>query len=206
MKMIAYKALDADYKSTFQGFAWPLPKNLGTTSDPGPWIELEGKPTLCQRGFHGWIDKKKAFLEGAHVYLMEFEGETVCDHEKICGVRARLVEEIFQQPQIKWEEIVNNKELSAFDIIEAARQIRLDLHTVDLRKFSLQAGYYPVVPAYHIFRTWNEFPDKCGDCGLNQQLHDGWEARKDLAATFDHYDRYELLLFIQQILAGKAAF
>lgn len=212
-RLTVYKSLDANYKSTFQGFAFPLPIKLGgigfgtapakkVTYEPGPWLEIEGDPVLCTRGFHGWIKKEKAFREGAHVYEMELEGKYLQDHEKACSTRARLVKEIFEQPQEPWEEFVS-RETSALAIVEEARGLRVGVSTVDLTKNKLVAGYYPVVPAYHLFRENPEKLGRCGDCGLNEFLHDGWEDRNALAAKLNRFDRWELVLYIQQILAGK---
>jgi hypothetical protein len=228
-RIIAYKVLDVDFKSTYQGFIWPTPPKVKATTidskydkpaEPGPWLEIEGEPVLCVRGFHGWLTKEKAFKEitrryndtnttgpiTGHVYEMEFEGNTVKDHEKICGTRARLVREIFEEQPVLWEQFVKN-EPSAMAIIEAARKVRLATNTVDLTKEKLQTGSYPVAPAFHAFRTSTKSEyaanNLCGDCGLHASYHDGWEARHDLAMTFTNYDKYELLLYIQQVQNGK---
>jgi hypothetical protein len=62
-------------------------------------------------------------------------------------------------------------------------------------------SYNPVVPSFHSqpFRPWKEHPDKCGDCGLDKSLHDGYEERAALAEEFKHADRWELLLVIQHM-------
>jgi hypothetical protein len=202
IRTTAYKSLDDNYKTIYQGFAFPLPIKTVGGYEPGPWLEIEGTPSLCVRGFHGWVNKKKAFKSGSHVYEMEIEGEYVSDGEKICGTRARLVKEIFEQPQIPWEEFVKSQP-TALAVVEEARRLRVETATVDLTKNKLVAGYYPVFPAYHLFRENPEKLGRCGDCGLNEFVHDGWADRNALSAKLDRFDRWELVLLIQQILAGK---
>lgn len=203
-RLTVYKVLDSEYKSSVQHYSWPLP----TKTEPGPWLEMEGDPALCIRGYHGWINKETAFRDtrGAHIYEMEIEGKISQDNEKACGTRARLVKEIFIQPQEPWEEFVS-KEPSAFEIIKRAKEIRRDVSTGYVAN-GLKYGYHPVVPSFHNgplekskSRTHN--PDTCGTCGLNEQLHDGWEDRARLATKLTQFDRWELVLYIQQILAGK---
>jgi hypothetical protein len=65
----------------------------------------------------------------------------------------------------------------------------------------LGTSYNPVVPSFHDepFRPWDRHPDKCGICGLDESLHDGYEERAALADEFKHADRWELLLVIQHM-------
>jgi hypothetical protein len=84
---LAYKSLDGDGHAPFTRTKWPLPKN----GEPTGWIEVLGKPELCQWGLHGWKTFEEARKHGTGVYEMEIEGETVEDDEKIAGTRARLL-------------------------------------------------------------------------------------------------------------------
>jgi hypothetical protein len=200
--MIVYKALDAQYLSTFQFFKWPLPKN----GKPGTWLKLDGEPELCYRGFHGWKSKHRAFQEGFHVYEMEITGKIKEDHEKVCGTRARLVCEIFTQPVIPWEQFVASTD-SAFEIMKKAQEIRKDVsdNGGQRNEDGLRYGYQPCVPSFHVgpLKVWEDHPDQCGICGLNSNLHDGWEERVKIAEKLKHFDMWELILYIQQILNGK---
>jgi hypothetical protein len=202
-RLTVYKVLDAQYKSTVQHYSWPLP----TDTEPGPWLDMEGDATLCIRGYHGWVNKETAFRDsrGAHVYEMEIEGVISQDIEKACGTRARLVKEIFPQPQEPWEEFVS-KETSALEIIKRARAIRKDVSSGPYINGKANIGYHPVVPSFHngpLNKIAGRKPDTCGTCGLNEQLHDGWEQRALLADILTQFDRWELVLYIQQILKGK---
>lgn len=215
MRTTAYKVLDSEFKSTFQGFSWPLPLGPKGSSprEPGAWLEIEGEPKLCARGFHGFLTKEGAFKHllstaGGHVYEMEFEGSVRSDYEKICGTRARITREIFEEAPIPWEEFVKGEKY-ALSITAEARRQRLATNTVDLTKTNLVPGTYPVFPAYHKFRVSSiekvATKKMCGDCGVHEAYHDGWEARAALSDKFLGYDKYELILYIQQIQNGKTA-
>jgi hypothetical protein len=202
-----YKVLDSEYKSTVQHFSWPLP----TKEEPGPWLDMEGIPILCVRGYHGWLNKEKAFREassrevkGAHVYEMEIEGEIRQDKEKACGTRARLVKEIFLMPTISWERYVKS-EPSAFKIVEEAARIHAAMRYTGTNEYGNTVTHNPCVPSFHEgeLTPWVDHPNMCGTCGLNAELHDGWQGRHELSEKLTHFDRYELILYIQQLLNGK---
>jgi hypothetical protein len=65
--------------------------------------------------------------------------------------------------------------------------------------------YRPVAPSWHNspFRPWAEYPDRCGDCGLDKNAHDGWEKRAALREEFRNYDQWDLLLVIQAMREGN---
>lgn len=62
--------------------------------------------------------------------------------------------------------------------------------------------YSPVVPAYHAFKDWPAEPKRCATCGLTKDLHTGWQERAKVADEFHDYDRWELLLVIQELSAA----
>jgi hypothetical protein len=64
-----------------------------------------------------------------------------------------------------------------------------------------QYSYKPCIPSFHAgpFRSWDKFPDRCGTCGLDKGMHEGWEERAKLADEFGTYDRWELILYIQRM-------
>ena len=213
VRTIAYKVLDENYKSTYQHFTWPLPikRGLGGKEEPGPWLEIEGDPVLCIRGFHGWMTKKRAFMDykthdNAHVYRMEFEGPTIDDGEKICGTRARLVCETLKHDfdGFDWDEF-ENSELDAFAVVEKAHKLHMELRDngVDVRGSAYT--YDPVIPPFHTgpFKPSSINPEECRVCGFPRVFHGQLDRRALLANKFIHFDRWELLLYIDQILAGK---
>jgi hypothetical protein len=87
MSRIVYKALKSDGTSVHQGWKWPLP------GQPGEWVEVEGKPELCKNGLHGYhtLEQAERLHEGASIYEMEVDGQTVEDTDKLAATRARLV-------------------------------------------------------------------------------------------------------------------
>ena len=225
VRVTAYKVLDSNFRSTYQSYPWPTPVKSSVThvnpkfdspKEPGPWLEIEGTPVLCGRGFHGWLTKEAAFRhlknQGietvGHVYEMEIEGKTAQDHEKICGLRARLVREVFKS-ETPWEEFVAKTD-SAYDIVLEANRLRKDAtaNYINLPDTKPGTTYHPVVPAFHgDFKPYADgtHPGRCGTCGLSSELHDGWEARELIAEKLKKFDMWELILYIQQIQNGKKA-
>ena len=101
-------------------------------------------------------------------------------------------------------------------VLEAAKaltkQAIIDEREMTARDRNTMAGgtwsYNPVVPAYHAFKSWTTsnpgpHPELCGTCGLIESLHDGWEEREALAKEFEHCDRWELILAIQDMRRRK---
>lgn len=94
-----------------------------------------------------------------------------------------------------WDDHARRQE-NARKRIEAYRLARLDA-----KKDHTGTGIYdPVVPAFHgPFKEWPEKPDRCGTCGLDRSLHRGWKDRQKLSDEFAGYDRWDLMLLIQEL-------
>jgi hypothetical protein len=230
--IIVYKILYDNNKSVYQNFYWPTPTKHGgiglppseVTYEPGPWLEIEGDPVLCQRGFHGWVSKKKAFQDRGHlpfytasagrggpttrVYEMEIMGKVISDGDKVVATRARLVREVQRYSHFEdynWDRFVEN-EPSALAIVEKARGMHLEIkeYGIDPRTGN-NYTYEPVVPPFHgrPFVPQDANPKLCKDCGFPDTFHGTLTRRSELAKTLRHFDRWELILYIDQLLAGK---
>lgn len=229
--MLAYKALDENGLSTYQKYKWPLPKD----GKPGKWVKINDYPKLCVRGFHAWKTLERAKEEGTFVYEMEIEGDIVADHEKVAGSRARLTKLLWKwEPEVvetglrlcltcgethdavivrkglapQWTKNGHSYNPEPWEVYVARlmpndRIMGYRAAKQNLRKDHRVIGI-PVVPAVHgPFKPWEN--DRCGTCGLNKGLHEGWEERKKIADEFAAYDRWELLLVIQQMREENAS-
>jgi hypothetical protein len=93
---IVYKQLRENGTAPHTGWRWPLPTDDG----PGDWVELDGPPVLCQRGFHGWhhnrAEERLAFQwsDDMRWYEMEVAGTVVEDELKLAASRARLLRKV----------------------------------------------------------------------------------------------------------------
>lgn len=230
--VVAYKGLRVGGAAPYTGFEWPLPRG----KRPGKWVEIDGEPKLCARGFHGFLTRAAAESAGAEVYEVEITGRLVRDNEKIAGTKARLLRRIDTnipeltergirncldcgQPHDRyrrgalntWEALSDGHsyrpegwESYALRVTGMADRVQAAIgeRRIAQSAYDRKGTYTPVVPAYHAFKGWPEFPDRCGTCGLDEGLHDGWEARAELADRFRGYDRWELLLVIQSLEAA----
>lgn len=94
--------------------------------------------------------------------------------------------------------------------VEKAQELRRAA-IMEHRRLNPRAHYDPVVPAYHAWKEWLDptpalayasvkmTPDACGTCGLPPALHEGWEERARLGDRYMGYDRYDLLMVIDEL-------
>lgn len=89
--------------------------------------------------------------------------------------------------------------------VAAAKSIERYAHFINA-PLPVGTSYMPVAPAYHAFKPWKKEENsailKCASCGLPVGLHDGWEKREEFQNKFTHYDRWDLILYIQTLEEG----
>lgn len=87
--MRAYKVL-SDGRSSFTGWAWPLPDG----EQPGRWVNAKTPLALCRRGIHACSADQLPQWLGEEIWEVELEGEVLREEPAIVAEKARLVRRI----------------------------------------------------------------------------------------------------------------
>ena len=90
---LLYKVLDADGKSTFRNYQWPLPND----DQPGEWVVADGEIGLCGNGPHATADPLRWWRKDARLFVVEVAGEAIYGPDKLVAEKMRLLYEITQQ-------------------------------------------------------------------------------------------------------------
>lgn len=195
--MIVYKSLRGGI-STVKQFDWN--PYIPVDDKPGPWLTPVANPSLCIRGYHGWLtlDRAKAdyttFSKGSlQVFEMELVGDITNDNEKAVGSLARLIKQVWPTPPIEWQ-----KKLDAATTVMARlavyREAERALHTSGVSPYGSPFSYNPVAPCFH------NIGDNCGS--MNQPVwHEELEERLEIKSKYPNFSR-EVILIIWLLRKG----
>ena len=85
-----YKFLRENGRSPYADYQWPLP----TESEPGDWVEVEGKLVLCENGIHACRAGDLINWLGHSLYELEYAEEPEGSDNKVFGRKARLIRRV----------------------------------------------------------------------------------------------------------------
>lgn len=100
----------------------------------GEWIEMDGEPVLCERGFHAskcpWDALQ--YAPGETLCLVDVDGVVIEGSDKICGTRRRIVAR-FDATDMLWDQ-ARQSALSVVHLWDAPAVVREYLTTGDESK------------------------------------------------------------------------